>query len=300
MEDRKRLLALPPAGSGNVAPPSVPPAPPPSAPTPGSPDSCSSGPTTSSALPASSNPPSVPSSSLPIYGAPPTYASALKPKPILVDKQASEPNTPTSKHFERPMMRGYSDVSQRMKKRVTLSSLPSRHSLEVKETDLLQVPQVVQIEHLSAPYIDEDCDSNNPDDESSTIASECDSLVISEEDTIREEPATIAEENEVSTSFVIPTISASVALDSVLEVPPPGILGHHSEISFHHSSYHRHHHHHHYPRYHTSPSLSQYTLLPVLEPPTAVSENIELQDTEKTKLLPPEIVTTVPMEESSS
>lgn len=42
---------------------------------------------------------------------------------------------------------------------MTSSSLPSRHSLEVKEPDLLQVPQVVQIEHLAAPYIDDDCDS---------------------------------------------------------------------------------------------------------------------------------------------
>ncbi|XP_064107837.1 potassium voltage-gated channel subfamily KQT member 1-like [Macrobrachium nipponense] len=305
MEDRKRLLALPAAS----APPSVPPAPPPSAPPPGSPDSCSSGPTTSSLVPTSSNPLSAPSSSLAVPGAPPPYTSVLKPKPILVDKQASEPNTPTSKHFERPMMRGYSDVSQRMKKRVTLSSLPSRHSLEVKEPDLLQVPQVVQIEHLATPYIDEDCDSNNPDDESSTIASECDSLVISEEDhTIKEEPATIEEENEVS-NFIIPTISASVALDSTLQVPPPGILSHSSDISYHHSSYHRHypsHHHHHlhhhYPRHGPPPpSLSSYTLLPVLEPPAMVAEeSIELHDQDRAKLLPPEIVTTIAMEESSS
>ena len=55
-----------------------------------------------------------------VPGAPPPYTSVLKPKPILVDKQASEPNTPTNKYFERPMTRGNSDVSQRMKKRVTL------------------------------------------------------------------------------------------------------------------------------------------------------------------------------------
>ncbi|MPC26971.1 hypothetical protein E2C01_020123 [Portunus trituberculatus] len=96
-----------------------------------------------------------------VPGAPPPYTSVLKPKPILVDKQASEPNTPTNKYFERPMTRGNSDVSQRMKKRVTLSSLPSRHSLEAKEPDLLQVPQVVQIEHAGAPYIEEDCDPRN-------------------------------------------------------------------------------------------------------------------------------------------
>ena len=141
-----------------------------------------------------------------------------------------------------------------------------------------------------------------PDDESSTIASECDSLVISEEDhTIREEPATIEEENEVH-NFIIPTISASIALDTTLQVPPPGILSHHSDMNYHHSSYHRHYpsHHHHYPRHgHPPPSLSSYTLLPVLEPPSA-EESIELHTPDRNKLLPPEIVTTIAMEESSS
>lgn len=44
----------------------------------------------------------------------------LKPKPILVDKQASEPNTPIAKNFDKPMQRGYSDLGHRIKKRVTL------------------------------------------------------------------------------------------------------------------------------------------------------------------------------------
>ncbi|XP_042232598.1 potassium voltage-gated channel subfamily KQT member 1-like isoform X2 [Homarus americanus] len=288
MEDRKRLLALPAAGV-----PTVPPAP-----HPGSPDSCSSGPTTSF-TPATSNHPTAPSSSLAVPGAPPPYASVLKPKPILVDKQSSEPNTPTNKYFERPMTRGNSDVSQRMKKRVTLSSLPSRHSLEAKEPDLLQVPQVVQIEHVAAPYIDEDCDSSNQDDDNSTIVTEYDSL----------EPATILEENELST-LIIPTISASVAQEgATLQVPPPGILSHSGNLN-HHSSY-QHYHplHHHYPRHlhythhlsHRPPSSSSsYTLLPVLEPPVLVTESIELHATEGSELLPPEIVTTIPMEESLS
>ncbi|XP_069946650.1 potassium voltage-gated channel subfamily KQT member 1 isoform X2 [Cherax quadricarinatus] len=296
MEDRKRLLALP-----STLVPNVPPGQPTAGPHPGSPDSCNSGPTTSFA-PATSNPPTAPSSSLAVPGAPPTYASVLKPKPILVDKQASEPNTPTNKYFERPMTRGNSDVSQRMKKRVTLSSLPSRHSLEAKEPDLLQVPQVVQIEHVAAPYIDEDCDSSNQDDDNSTIATEYDSL----------EPATILEENELST-FIIPTISASVAQDGAsLQVPPPGILSHSGNLN-HHSSYqhyhHLHHLHYHYPRHMhytrlphppLSSSSSSYTLLPVLEPPVMVSESIELHATDSSELLPPEIVTTIPVEESSS
>ncbi|RWS27025.1 potassium voltage-gated channel subfamily KQT member 4-like protein [Leptotrombidium deliense] len=49
-----------------------------------------------------------------------------QPKPILVDKQSSEPNTPVAKNFDRPMQRGNSDLGQRViKKRVTL-----RHSLD--------------------------------------------------------------------------------------------------------------------------------------------------------------------------
>lgn len=56
-------------------------------------------------------------------GLPPLTTFARKP--ILVDKQSSEPNTPVSKTFERPITRGDSDLSQRfVKKRVTL-----RHSL---------------------------------------------------------------------------------------------------------------------------------------------------------------------------
>ncbi|XP_050715543.1 potassium voltage-gated channel subfamily KQT member 4-like isoform X10 [Eriocheir sinensis] len=319
MEDRKRLLALPPLGS--VPFPTTPTS---SAPLPGSPDSCSSGPTTSF-TPISSSSTVVPSSSLTqVPGAPPPYVSVLKPKPILVDKQASEPNTPTNKYFERPMMRGNSDVSQRMKKRVTLSSLPSRHSLEAKEPDLLQVPQVVQIEHMTAPYIEEDCDPSTQDDDSSTIITEYESL----------EPATIAEENEFS-SITIPTISASVAQDTTsLQVPAPTIISHPHHTSFHHHPadsnhhypsshsypahpyypysyhhYHRHHHNyaHHLPTHHesrasssppTSLPSSSYALLPVLEPPVLVGESIELHATETSQLLSaPEIVT---MEESSS
>ncbi|XP_063882107.1 potassium voltage-gated channel subfamily KQT member 1-like isoform X1 [Scylla paramamosain] len=320
MEDRKRLLALPPPVTSLF--PTTPTS---SAPLPGSPDSCSSGPTTSF-TPITSSSTVISSSSLTVPGAPPPYTSVLKPKPILVDKQASEPNTPTNKYFERPMTRGNSDVSQRMKKRVTLrlpcSSLPSRHSLEAKEPDLLQVPQVVQIEHTGAPYIEEDCDSRNQDDDSSTIMTEYESL----------EPATIMEENEFS-SITIPTISASVAQDTTLQVPAPTIISHphHSSSHHHHAAELNHHYHtphhtsyyshypytyHHYPRHHyshhlpthhesrvtsspptTSPS-SSYALLPVLEPPVLVGESIELHATETSQLLPaPEIVT---MEESSS
>lgn len=54
-----------------------------------------------------------------------TTSPALKLKPILVDKQASEPSSPEAKNFReialrRPMQRGYSDLGNRIKKRVTL------------------------------------------------------------------------------------------------------------------------------------------------------------------------------------
>jgi hypothetical protein len=59
----------------------------------------------------------------------PSLTVYQKPKPILVDKQSSEPNSPIAKSFEEeqvqnqkrpPMHRGYSDLGHRMKKRVTL------------------------------------------------------------------------------------------------------------------------------------------------------------------------------------
>ncbi|XP_055689731.1 potassium voltage-gated channel subfamily KQT member 1 isoform X12 [Lutzomyia longipalpis] len=60
-------------------------------------------------------------------------SSAFQPKPILIDKQFSEPNSPITKTFEQPvqrrppMHRGFSDLSNRMKKRVTLSSIPTQY-----------------------------------------------------------------------------------------------------------------------------------------------------------------------------
>nr|XP_029712042.1 potassium voltage-gated channel subfamily KQT member 5-like isoform X4 [Aedes albopictus] len=61
-------------------------------------------------------------------------SGSLKPKPILIDKQFSEPNSPIAKTFEEPiqqkrppMQRGYSDLGHRIKKRVTLSSIPPQY-----------------------------------------------------------------------------------------------------------------------------------------------------------------------------
>lgn len=61
----------------------------------------------------------------------PTYpvSTVLKPKPILVDKQSSEPSSPITRNFKeppvvsvtrRPMHRGFSDLGNRIKKKVTL------------------------------------------------------------------------------------------------------------------------------------------------------------------------------------
>ncbi|XP_053673870.1 potassium voltage-gated channel subfamily KQT member 5-like [Anopheles nili] len=62
-------------------------------------------------------------------------SGSLKPKPILIDKQFSEPNSPIAKTFEEqpvqqkrpPMQRGFSDLGHRIKKRVTLSSIPPQY-----------------------------------------------------------------------------------------------------------------------------------------------------------------------------
>ncbi|XP_044256895.1 potassium voltage-gated channel subfamily KQT member 4-like isoform X2 [Tribolium madens] len=63
-------------------------------------------------------------------------STILKPKPILVEKQSSEPSSPITKSFKepstttatkRPMHRGYSDLGNRIKKRVTLSSISSNY-----------------------------------------------------------------------------------------------------------------------------------------------------------------------------
>uniref|UniRef100_A0AAG5D4M3 Uncharacterized protein n=1 Tax=Anopheles atroparvus TaxID=41427 RepID=A0AAG5D4M3_ANOAO len=62
-------------------------------------------------------------------------SGSLKPKPILIEKQFSEPNSPIAKSFEDqpmqqkrpPMHRGFSDLGHRIKKRVTLSSIPPQY-----------------------------------------------------------------------------------------------------------------------------------------------------------------------------
>src|SRR5882724_2526503 len=110
LEDRARMSAMALSGSGLVPPP----------------------PTQSSTLANHSPPPpppSTPVSAFPSNSSPLislTFGSLSKPKPILIDKQSSEPNTPIARNFDKQIQRGNSDLSQRfIKKRVTL-----RHSLD--------------------------------------------------------------------------------------------------------------------------------------------------------------------------
>ncbi|KAG5676912.1 hypothetical protein PVAND_006714 [Polypedilum vanderplanki] len=127
MQDRKRLLSLPicpDSSHSNNLPPQLPP------------------PNGSGSSIVISNNMAVNSST---NGA--SSSGSLKPKPILVDKQSSEPNSPIAKSFDDhqqkhqkqhqlqqqqhqnrpPMHRGFSDLGNRMKKRVTLSSSIATH-----------------------------------------------------------------------------------------------------------------------------------------------------------------------------
>ncbi|KAL1398531.1 hypothetical protein pipiens_008887 [Culex pipiens pipiens] len=103
-------------------------------------------------------------------------SGSLKPKPILIDKQFSEPNSPIAKTFEEPvqhqrrppMQRGFSDLGHRIKKRVTLSSIPPQYVgnstgsasdrgdvvIVVPNLDADQLDHTVGIEELASVCID--------------------------------------------------------------------------------------------------------------------------------------------------
>lgn len=103
-------------------------------------------------------------------------SGSLKPKPILIDKQFSEPNSPIAKTFEEPavqqkrppMQRGFSDLGHRIKKRVTLSSIPPQYVgnstgqtsdrgdvvIVVPNLDSDQLDHAVGIEELASVCID--------------------------------------------------------------------------------------------------------------------------------------------------
>ncbi|KAF2360435.1 Potassium channel voltage dependent KCNQ C-terminal [Trinorchestia longiramus] len=136
LEDRKRMLALPPVPSAGYGAPKY---------AAGGVGSDSSSPNDANLALAIPGGGGATSGGYQVPGQTNTSVCTVRPKPILVDKQSSEPTTPTSKNLCRPMMRGNSDISYKMKKRVTLSSLPSRISMETRvELDTLQVPSIVQ------------------------------------------------------------------------------------------------------------------------------------------------------------
>jgi len=109
-----------------------------------------------------------------------TSASVLRPKPILIDKQSSEPNTPISKSFNepqphRPIHRGYSDLGHRIKKRVTLSSIPSQYVSPLSSEDggphsYQHEGEVVIIVPPLNPSLDDDQEQGSPKTTDSTIA----------------------------------------------------------------------------------------------------------------------------------
>ncbi|XP_058054605.1 potassium voltage-gated channel subfamily KQT member 4-like [Anopheles bellator] len=95
-------------------------------------------------------------------------SGSLKPKPILIDKQFSEPNSPIAKSFEEqpmqqkrpPMQRGFSDLGHRIKKRVTLSSIPPQYvgnstGQPSDRGDVVIVVPSIDSEHLEPVGIEE-------------------------------------------------------------------------------------------------------------------------------------------------
>uniref|UniRef100_U5EU00 Putative kcnq potassium channel isoform i n=1 Tax=Corethrella appendiculata TaxID=1370023 RepID=U5EU00_9DIPT len=90
-------------------------------------------------------------------------SGSLKPKPILVEKQFSEPNSPIAKTFEEPiqkrppMHRGFSDLGHRIKKRVTLSSIPPQYVVIMMDEDDEDEEEDIEEEELDiAGEIDPD------------------------------------------------------------------------------------------------------------------------------------------------
>ncbi|XP_071440851.1 potassium voltage-gated channel subfamily KQT member 1-like isoform X1 [Hetaerina americana] len=187
MEDRKRLLALPEPGQPAQQHPN-PPQPPPSMPQQSLPSSAMYHPysrqhsvhqhqsitpsvvTTAPQGCLTTNQPCIPTTTISVcppscrppcptqpQSAGPTTSVLAWPKPILVDKQSSEPNTPIAKNFDRPMHRGYSDLGHRIKKRVTLSSIPSQYTTPLSTDDsregevVIVVPSIVPKAQVSTP-----------------------------------------------------------------------------------------------------------------------------------------------------
>ncbi|XP_022237287.1 potassium voltage-gated channel subfamily KQT member 1-like [Limulus polyphemus] len=87
------------------------------------------------------------------------------------EKQPSEPNTPVIKNISRPMQRGNSDLSQRLKKRVTLC-----HSLDTNTNVIEQPQRSAESDSFLAVCPSIRIESENQVDSQSTLLSSVDSV----------------------------------------------------------------------------------------------------------------------------
>ena len=80
----------------------------------------------------------------------PSYVpTPLRLRSILVDKQSSEPTTPTTRHPSRPMLRNLSDLGPRIKKRVTYrcSSASSFPTDAIEAANRTMPPSILKKTH---------------------------------------------------------------------------------------------------------------------------------------------------------
>lgn len=107
------------------------------------------------------------SSTEPAPPAPTLNNSVKQPRSILVDKQfTSEPPTPTMKHQPRPMQRNHSDLSQRIKKRVTYRLLSLNDPLD---RTIIDKPFIPEHSSLSEQIVENSqkasCNANSTDND---------------------------------------------------------------------------------------------------------------------------------------
>lgn len=95
-----------------------------------------------------------------------TNQSAKQPRSILVDKQfTSEPPTPTMKHQPRPMQRNHSDLSQRIKKRVTYRLMSLNEPIDRIKIDKSFIPEHSSLSEHSVENIQKSsCIANSTED----------------------------------------------------------------------------------------------------------------------------------------
>ncbi|XP_076361299.1 potassium voltage-gated channel subfamily KQT member 1-like isoform X8 [Tachypleus tridentatus] len=108
----------------------------------------------------------------PISPLPPAVPPTLdKLRYNFAEKQPSEPNTPVIKNISRPMQRGNSDLSQRLKKRVTLC-----HSLDTNTNIMEQPRRSAESDSFLAVCPSIRIETENQVDSQSTLLSSVDSV----------------------------------------------------------------------------------------------------------------------------